>query len=353
MEKLLINTAAGTPPDIFMNGAEHVLELVQQNLVAPLDREFASWPDRNDFFTPTFGSSTWQGRHYGVPIYTGPRTWWYRADLFDQAGLDSNRPPSTWAELLDATKKLNRTEGDKVVRQGYDLSRWTGNASPFGKIQDYIVYLWQNGGDLIDSQYGPRFQTPEGLEAFQFMYQLKETVKPPGYQISVPSGSGDALIKGAAAIYLAGGWVVSQVYQYVPDLADSVKAILPVVGHKERVAPVFSDWLAIHAQSPNKDIAWKFIQALTTPKALLDINSALGLLSPRRSTVNEFVRQRPLVRYLYETLNYSRPFPVFPKSQRLIEAWSQHYTRAIEGQAGVQSAFEEAARQWRAILQER
>ena len=40
MEKLLITTAGGVPPDVYMNGAEHVLELVEMGLVAPLDKEF-------------------------------------------------------------------------------------------------------------------------------------------------------------------------------------------------------------------------------------------------------------------------------------------------------------------------
>ncbi|MGI6610598.1 MAG: extracellular solute-binding protein [Limnochordia bacterium] len=344
MEKLLITTAGGVPPDVFMSGAEHILELVQANLIAPLDREFATWRDRNDFFPPTFGSSVWQGSNYGVPIYTGPRTWWYRTDLFELTGLDPNSPPSTWEELLVAAKKLTRTEGSTVVRQGYDLSRWTGTASGFGKIQDYVTYLWQNDGELVDAEYQPLFHSQEGLETLQFLVELKETVRPPGYDLAIPGGSGSAFIKGAAAIYLFGAGTASEVHNIAPGLVDSVRAILPVIGKKTQVTTVFSDWLGIHPQSPNRDVAWAFVQALTQPKALVDINAELGLLSPRRSTVNEFVRRRPLVRYLYDTLNYCRAFPVYPKSVELANAFGAEYTRAIEGQAAPHTVLEEAAR---------
>ncbi len=352
LEKLLITTAGGVPPDVFMSGAEHILELVQAGLIAPLDKEFAAWRDRNDFFPPTFGSSTWEGSHYGVPIYTGPRTWWYRTDLFELAGMNPDSPPRTWDELLIAAKKLTRTEGNTVVRQGYDLARWTGTASGFGKIQDYVTYLWQNDGELVDAEYQPLFTSEEGVETLRFLIDLKEAVRPPGYSVAVPGGTGSAFIKGASAIYLFGPGTASEVHNIAPGLVDSVRAILPVVGKKKQITTVFSDWLGIHAQSPNKDLAWAFIQALTTPKALVDINAELGLLSPRRSTVNEFVRRRPLVRYLYDTLNHSRAFPVYPNSVELANTFGEQYTKAIEGEAAAHTVLEEAARRWRVILAE-
>lgn len=352
MEKLLITTAAGVPPDVYMSGAEHVLELVENGLIAPLDREFSQWADRRDFLAPTFGSSIWEGVHYGVPIYTAPRVWWYRADLFEDAGMSGDQPPRSWSELLDAAKRLTKTDGQQVIRQGYDLSRWTGTASPFGKLHDFAVYLWQIGGELFDDEYQPLFTSPESIATMEFLFQLKEAVKPPGYQVVVPGGGGEALIKGAAVINLAGGWISSQVHQYAPDQLDVVKAIVPVPGEKNRVTNIFSDWLGIHAQSTNKELAWEFIKAVTQPEVLVDMNAELGLLSPRRSTITEFLRRRPLSKYMYETVEYARPYPVFPLSVQLSEAWSSQYTLAIEGQLGIVPAMEEASRRWRVILQE-
>ncbi|MGI6083795.1 MAG: extracellular solute-binding protein, partial [Limnochordia bacterium] len=270
-EKLLITTAGGIPPDVFMNGAQHILDLVETNLVAPLDDRFSTWRDRSDFFPPAFGSSTWKGSNYGVPLYVAPRLWWYRADFFDTSGLDSANPPATWSQLLSAAKKLTVTESSSVIRQGYDLSRWTGNASASGKIQDYVVYLWQNGGELFDERFEPLFHTQPGLETLQFLIELKETVRPPGFSLSLPAGSGDPILRGAAAIALTAGGTATQVYQVAPELVGSVEAILPVPGNRHQVTAVFSDWLAIHAQSANKDLAWKFIETLTAPQVLVDI----------------------------------------------------------------------------------
>lgn len=351
-EKVLIGTAAGVPPDIFMNGAEHVLELVEAGVVYAIDREWETWEDRHDFFPASLGSSTWQGHRYGVPIYTGPRIWWYRKDLFEQAGLDAERPPNTWDGLLEAAKRLTRIEGDQVVRQGYDLSRFNPG-DIFAGTQDYTVYLWQAGGEFVDPEtYEPLFYSPEGSETLQFLINLRDAVQPPGYVSVLPEGSGSPFFRGAAAIYLAGGWVASEVYDLQPDLAEVVGAIYPPPGHRAQVSAVFSDWVAIHSQSPNKELAWLFIQELASAEALVEINLRTGLLSPRRSTVEIFADANPLTRFLYASMDYMRPFPVFPRSQELMRVFHAEYAQAMAGTRGIESALEEAARLWRSLLAE-
>jgi len=351
-EKVLISTAAGVPPDIFMNGAEHVLELVEAGVVYAIDREWETWEDRHDFFPASLGSSTWQGHRYGVPIYTGPRIWWFRKDLFEQAGLDAERPPNSWDGLLDAAKRLTRTEADRVVRQGYDLSRWNPG-DVFAGTQDYTVFLWQAGGELVDPEtYEPLFYSPQGSETLQFLINLRDAVQPPGYQSALPEGSGSPFFRGASAIYLAGGWVASEVYTLQPDLAEVIGAIDPPLGYRHQVSAVFSDWLAIHSQSPNKELAWRFIQELTAPDVLVDINLRTGLLSPRRSTVEIFAEANPLTRFLYASMDYMRPFPVFPRSQELLGVLHREYAQAMAGTRGIESALEEAARLWRSLLAE-
>jgi ABC-type sugar transport system, periplasmic component len=352
LEKVLISTAGGAPPDIFMNGAEHVLELVELGVLHPIDREWESWDDREDFFPASLGSSTWKGHRYGVPVYTAPRVWWYRKDLFDQAGLDPENPPNTWDGLLEAAKRLTRTDGDRIVRQGYDLSRWNPG-DVFAGFQDYTVFLWQAGGELFDPEtYEPRFYSSEGSETLQFLINLRDAVLPPGYQDALPEGTGSPFFRGASAIYLAGGWVASEAHELQPDLAEVIAAIYPPPGHRVQVSAVFSDWLAIHAQSPNKELAWRLIQELTSPEALVEINLRTGLLSPRRSTVDVFAETNPLNAYLYMSMDYMRPFPVFPRSQDLMTAFHQEYAKAMAGTRGIESALEEAARLWRSLLAE-
>jgi multiple sugar transport system substrate-binding protein len=246
-EKLVVSTAAGTPPDVFMNGAENVVDLVNNGFVAPIDKYIAKWPDLRDFSPATMQNSALNGHQYGVPLYTDTRSFWYRTDFFEEAGLDPNKPPTNWEQLLNAARRLTRTEGNTVVRQGFDLARWTGKTSG---LQDYVVYLWQNGGELINTgKYEALFNGTKGIEAMQFMLDLQDAVRPPGYTVDAGIGSGSPIVRGKAAMNLNTGAVVSESYKYDPEVANRIRAIVPPFGQSNRVSVTFSNWLAIHSDS--------------------------------------------------------------------------------------------------------
>lgn len=350
-DKLLVATAAGLPPDVFLNGSEHILELVQNNLITPLDKELGSWSEMKDFYPPTLGSSTLWGHRYGVPFYTAPRAWWYRTDLFEESGLDAKTPPTTWDGLLQAARKITRKDGNKVIRQGYDLSRTYGNA--IASIQDFTVYLWQNGGQLVDpNTFEAKFSEPAGQETIKWLFDLLNAVRAPGESVDNGTGTGSAFFKGRAGIHLGGGWIPTEIYKLDPSVADVTKAILPLPGKVKQVGVTFTAWLSINSSSQNKELAWQFIKAVTAAKPLYDLNAIAGTQSPRRSTVMESVNTQPLVRYLYETLNYSQEFSVYLRSTESTNIFGKLYAEAMSSKIAPSAALDEAARQWNIIARE-
>jgi ABC-type glycerol-3-phosphate transport system substrate-binding protein len=335
---------------VFMNGAEHVVDLVNSGLVAPLDKYIANWPDLRDFAPATLQNSALYGHQYGIPLYTDTRSFWYRADFFEEAGLDPDSPPTTWSGLIDAAKRLTKTDGNRVIRQGFDLVRWTGNQNG---LQDYVVYLWQNGGELVNpNTFEAVFNSTAGIEAMQFMVDLQDAVRMQGYTVDAGTGSGSPIVRGTAAINLNTGAVASETHKLDPDLVKHMRAIVPPPGQKNRVSVTFSNWLAIHSDSKQKDLAWEFIKHMTEAQTLAKFDSYLGTISPRRSTVSKFVRDLPLVSYIYQTLDYARPFPVYPYTNALGAAFAGQYKQIINGTLGVKTGLDEAARLWNLALKE-
>lgn len=344
-EKLILATAAGMPPDVFFNGAEHVVDLERAGLLAPLDDYLASWDELDDFIPATLENSTYNGHHYGVPLYTSPRVFWYRYDFFEEAGLDPDSPPTNWDDLLHAARRLTQTDGSVVTRMGYDLTRWTGNAS--SAAQDFIVFLWQNGGAMLDPDtFMPRFHERPGVETMVFLKDLQDTVRPPGHTVNAGQGNASPIVRGTAAINLNIGAVVAEAYRWDPDAPSQLRAIIPPPGQTDRVSVTFSDWLAIHSDSKNKDLAWEFIKFVTEAQTLYKINSLLGFISPRRSTIYDFVQEQPEVMYMYETLNYSKAFPVFPNTSVVAKAFNPMYRSILSGEIAAEVGLSEAARLW-------
>jgi multiple sugar transport system substrate-binding protein len=56
--------------------------------------------------------STYDGRLYGVPLYADVSALFWNKDLFRQAGLDPEKPPTSLAEIRDFADKITALGGD-------------------------------------------------------------------------------------------------------------------------------------------------------------------------------------------------------------------------------------------------
>ena len=55
---------------------------------------------------------TYDGRLYGVPLYADVSALFYNKDLFEKAGLDPDKPPTSLAEIREYADKITALGGD-------------------------------------------------------------------------------------------------------------------------------------------------------------------------------------------------------------------------------------------------
>src|SRR5919198_596658 len=97
-----------------------------------------------DFWPALHANASVDGELYGVPFHNSTPLLYYNVEHFKEAGLDPSRPPRTWAELVDAAKKL--TKGDRsgfLMPAGYDYLGWLMEA-----------FSMSNGGRYFNEDYG-------------------------------------------------------------------------------------------------------------------------------------------------------------------------------------------------------
>src|SRR5205085_8698962 len=82
-----------------------------------------------------------------------------------EAGLNPDQPPKTWADLEEAAKKTARVSGGTPERLGYHPT-W-GNAGP----SLWLVHYRQAGGDFFTSDWRPAFANDE--RAIQVLTWMK------------------------------------------------------------------------------------------------------------------------------------------------------------------------------------
>ncbi len=173
-QKLLTSIAGNTPPDLVRQDRFTIGDWASREAFTPLDgylRDARQNPPSDpwyinpkNYYEACWKEAVYQGRVYAIPDSTDDRLLYYNKDLFRKAGLDPNRPPRTWDELIQYTDRLTQ-RGDhgsfKTIGFIPVVPTWTNSW--------FYLYSWQNGGDFM-SPDGRRctLVSPENREALQW-----------------------------------------------------------------------------------------------------------------------------------------------------------------------------------------
>ncbi len=96
-----------------------------------------------DFWPGAMKSVTWQGKTYGIPTNNETMALTWNAALFAAAGLDPEKPPATWDDLVVYSKLIK----EKTGKNGYGLvARTNAGNTPFR----FMPQLWAYGGGALD-----------------------------------------------------------------------------------------------------------------------------------------------------------------------------------------------------------
>ena len=68
---------------------------------------------------------SWKGKLYGYPLYMSTSVFAYNKALFEQAGLDPNKPFETWEDLIAGCEKL-KAAGTTCISMGFK-DAWVGD----------------------------------------------------------------------------------------------------------------------------------------------------------------------------------------------------------------------------------
>ena len=156
---------SGSPPDLIEAQHGWVAPYAQAGLVQPLDDVLQ---DKDDYIPAALDYDTWDGKLWGIPYRIETHGVIYNRGKFKDAGLDPDKPPQTWPELVDAAKKL--TSGEQF---GFAI---TGGGEFGNTVFRSVPFIWMNGGSIIsDDMTTATVNSPEAVEAVKFYTDMLVT----------------------------------------------------------------------------------------------------------------------------------------------------------------------------------
>ena len=122
------------------------VEFASKGYLQPLKPEDVGY-STEDFWPGAMKSVTWDGMTYGIPTNNETMAFIWNADIFKRAGLDPDKPPATWDDVVNYSKQIH----DKLGIAGYGLvARKNAGNTPYR----FMPQLWAYGGGVFDEADG-------------------------------------------------------------------------------------------------------------------------------------------------------------------------------------------------------
>jgi multiple sugar transport system substrate-binding protein len=193
--------AGGTLPDVFTVPFTDGRGLIERKQVADISGQVAELPYAKKFNEKiaSAGSSA-DGRMWAVPIAAHGQALHYNRTLFTQAGLDPDKPPSTWDEIRAAARQIAQRTG----QTGY-AQMTAGNTG--GWILTTLDYAFGGRTERIDGDTAKAtLDTPEMTKILQAVRTMRWDDNSMGANFLYDwAGINQDFASGRIGMYISGG----------------------------------------------------------------------------------------------------------------------------------------------------
>jgi multiple sugar transport system substrate-binding protein len=333
---LQTDLAAGTVSDVFDIEYANYASYQANGVLAPIE---VANPDA--YRQSLLEAYSTDGTSYALPSSFSDVVLYYNADLFDAAGLDYPTNDWTWEDEKAAAEALTDTA----------TGQW-GDHQPVS-FYEYYKALAQNGGQFLnDDKTAVAFNSPEGIEAAEWLVNKSGTVMP-----TIEQGQGSAdfdtnLFKeGKLGMLHSGIWIFGALAD-VPFTWDI--AVEP--GNTQQASAVFSNAVGVSATSEHPEAAAKWAEFLTSSdvmvQARLDSGWELPPISDEAQLATYLDKGAPANRQaVFDSLNGIALPPVVTVGQsEMQDILGEELIEAQAGRKTVEEALASAEERINAVL---
>lgn len=262
-EQVAVQVPAGRGPDVINLFYGWVPTYVDAGYLQPLPQDAFPHEEIESEFFPLVEATKMDGEYWTIPTAVRTLALFYNKDLFEEAGLDPDSPPTTWEELEEYAVKLTKADSNGRLEQSG--MAWEPAQQGHQWLRDGLTR--QAGGEVLSEDRKEVIwgDDPAGLEAFK-------------YWLSFPTDLGTseqgfytddvtAFVTEKAAMNVDGSFRIGTLQNDAPDLNY---AVAPLPGNVEQStnASFWTNGITAKVEGEKLDAAVKFLQFLTSDEVM-------------------------------------------------------------------------------------
>ncbi len=294
--KIITSFGANAAPDVMYIASRWIPALASMGALAPLEN-YITVQKEHMYYPSVWSSLIYKGHYWGVPRAMSTKVFVYNKKIFKENGI--TKVPTNWNELLEDAKKI------------YNPKKGIYGILMAGKkfvstVTQFEQYLCANGGEIVDPNTGKvEIDSPQAVKALSFYKELSKYAQP-----GITNWTREDLIK----LFEAGkgGMYIDHVHNAIKAMKAGIDVgFFPIPGGPDSNAPystvVVVDCMAVSSQAKNKELAWEFINYMSTLKEQTRWDTLQGFVPPMIKEAQESEFQKWYWKPYIQALKYGHP----------------------------------------------
>lgn len=350
--KALTAARGGKPPQLSVILSVDMFTLIDEDVIVPFDSLVQNSADKdwlNAFYPAFMENSRTGGKTYGIPFQRSTPVLYYNKEAFSKAGLDPEKAPATWDEMVQFAQQLTKRDASgKVTQWGL---RIPSSGFPYwlfqGLTTENNVILANNDGNQTN------FDDPRVVESLQFLVDLstKHKVMAPG--IIEWGATPKAFFEGQTAMMWTSTGNLTNVRSNAPF--DFGVAMLPKKIRRGAPTGGGNFYIFKDSTTEQKRASFEFVKWITAPEQAARWTIATGYVAPRPDAwetpaMQAYTKDFPPALVARDQLKYAVAELSTHENQRVTTIFNDALEAAITGAKTPEEALKSAQKKADKIL---
>ncbi|MGQ9855503.1 MAG: ABC transporter substrate-binding protein [Fervidobacterium sp.] len=360
LAKTVASLQAGTPPHVVQLNEISTKKMIDSGVIVPVEDMIKKDPsfDKSKLLPQVVKYYSIGGKLYSMPWNSSTPLLFYNKTMFKQAGLDPEKPPRTFSEVISYSKKLlKKDDKGNIVRTGitWPLYAWF-----------FEQWMAEQNKLLVDNNNGRTgnptkvvFNNEAGLKILEFWNTLTKE----GLMINTKKGDWTA----ARQLFISQtvGMIITSTSDVALLVSEAAKqgfeigaAYIPIPDGVQRAGVIIgggSLWLIKQKNQAEIDAAWKLIKYLADVDPQIAWHKGTGYFPVRLDAKEKlekegYYKENPLhyiaIKQLLDTIpSYATMGAVVGAFPEIRSAIDNAVEKMLNGQLTPKQALEEAERE--------